>query len=257
VPDAVLTRDPDAAAGYASALAGVGLGVVALPVTRIDPAGDEDRARLATAATHLDRYDAVLIASPRAAEALVAAMGGDVTGLWGAGAPKVWAIGAASQAALARAGVTASVPIKADAAGLADAVIAGGMARRILLPRAEGGRDEGIVALEAAGATVDAIVAYRTVAVAADDPALAAGLAAVDGGPALIAMFAPSQVTALAAILAARSGALAALACPLVAIGGTTAAAITAAGGRVAATAASPTPEGMAKAAASVYPPER
>jgi uroporphyrinogen-III synthase len=254
VPDAILTREPEVAAPYAAALEPLGLAAIAMPVTKFDPAGDEDRARLATAATHLERYDAILIASPRAAEALIAAMGGDVTGLWGATAPKVWAIGAASQAALARAGVTASVPPKADAAGLADAVIAGGMARRILLPRAEGGRDEGIAALEAAGATVDAITAYRTVAIAVDDPAIADGLAALDRGPALIALFAPSQVTALDSILAARGGgSLAALGCPLVAIGATTAAAITAAGATVAAAADAPTPEGMAKAAAAVY----
>jgi uroporphyrinogen-III synthase len=250
--DAVLTREPAAAAAYAAALDPLGLAVVAMPVTRFDAPADEDRARLVAAALHLSRYDAVLIASPRAAEALVSAMGGDVTALWGTGAPKVWAIGAASAAALARAGVTAAVPPKADAAGLADAVIAGGMARRILLPRAEGGRDEGIAALEAAGATVDAITAYRTVPVAADDPAIAAGLAAVTGGQAgLVALFAPSQVTALDAIL---GGGLATLTCPLVAIGATTAAAISAAGATVAAVAEAPTPEGMAKAAAAVYP---
>jgi uroporphyrinogen-III synthase len=237
VPDAVLTRDPDAAAPYAAQLATLGLDVVAMPVTRIDPASDEDRARLAAAATHLDRYDAVLIASPRAAEALLAAMGGDKTGLWGASAPKVWAIGAASQAALARDGIAAALPPKADAAGLAEAVIAGGMARRILLPRAEGGRDEGIAALEAAGATVDAIVAYRTVPVGADDAGIAAGLAAIDRGAAFIALFAPSQVTALEAILASRGGSLRGLACPLVAIGATTAAAIAATGAAVGATA--------------------
>ena len=248
MPDAILTRDPEAAAPYAAALEPLGLRAIAMPVTRIDPASDDDRAKLAAAVAHRDRYDAILVASPRAAEALLAATGGDVTLLWGAGAPKVWAIGAATQAALARAGITAAVPPKADAAALADAVIAGGMARRILLPRAEGGRDEGIVALEAAGATVDAIVAYRTVAVAADDEAIAAGLAALDRGAALVALFAPSQVTALDAIRSLKS-----LTCPLVAIGATTAAAIVAAGAVVAAAAEAPTPEGMAKAAAAVY----
>jgi uroporphyrinogen-III synthase len=253
VPDAILTREPDAAAPYAAALAPLGLTAVAMPVTKFDPASDEDRAKLATAATHPGRYDAILVASPRAAEALIAAMGGDVTNLWGAGAPKVWAIGAATQAALARAGVTAAVPPKADAAGLAEAVIAGGMARRVLLPRAEGGRDEGIAALEAAGATVDAITAYRTVAVGLDDPLIADGLAALDRGPALVALFAPSQVSALDTILAARGSSLATLGCPLVAIGATTAAAITSAGATLAAAAEAPTPEGMAKAAAAVY----
>jgi uroporphyrinogen-III synthase len=259
VPDAVLTREPAAAAAYAAVLAPLGLGVVAMPVTRTEAAADEDRAKLAAAVAHLSRFDAVLVASPRAAEALVAAMGGDVTGLWGAGAPKVWAIGAATQAALARANITAAVPGKSDAAGLAEAVIAGGMARRILLPRAEGGRDEGIAALEAAGATVEAITAYRTVAVPADDESIAVGVNALAGEPpaALVALFAPSQVTALDAILAARGTSLAglgALGVPIVAIGGTTGAAITAAGATIAAVAESPTPEGMAKAAAAVYP---
>lgn len=254
MPDAVLTRDPEAAAPYAAALSALGLHMIAMPVTRTDPASDEDRAKLAALMAHVDRYDALLVASPRAAESVIAATGGDLTLLWKA-ATKVWAIGAATQAVLGRAGITAAVPTKADAAGLAEAVIASGGAKTILLPRAEGGRDEGIIALEAAGATVESITAYRTVPVDAGDPTIADGLRAIDtGSPALIALFAPSQVTALDAILSARGGlSLRRLVCPIVAIGSTTAAAIEAAGAKVAAIAPAPTPEGMAKAAAAVY----
>jgi uroporphyrinogen-III synthase len=253
VPDAVLTRDPEGAAPYAAALSSLGLSVIAMPVTRTDPASDEDRAKLAAAMAHIDRYDALLVASPRAAESVVAATGGDLTLLWKANT-KVWAIGQATQAALGRAGITAAVPAKADAAGLAEAVIAAGGAKSILLPRAEGGRDEGVAALEAAGATVESITAYRTVAVDAADKAIADGLVALSKDKAaLLALFAPSQVTALDAILVERKLQLAALKCPIVAIGATTAAAIEAAGATVGATAAAPTPEGMAKAASAVY----
>jgi uroporphyrinogen-III synthase len=125
---------------------------------------------------------------------------------------------------------------------------------RVLVPRAEGGRDEAIAALAAAGAAVDAVIAYRTVAVAPDDVAVAAGRGAIARGEAAVcAVFAPSQVAALRAIVG--PGALRAQ--RYAAIGGTTAAALRASGvpaGAIRA-AITPTPEGIATAVAAVYPP--
>ena len=129
----------------------------------------------------------------------------------------------------------------------------------MLVPRAEEGRPEPVAILRAAGAIVDDVVAYRTLPVAADDPLIQPGLALLAGGAAaaVCALFAPSQVTALAAMLAgARRRAARAVAATtrLAAIGETTAAALRAAGVRDVAVASAPTPEGIANAVAAVYP---
>ncbi|HEX7841955.1 MAG TPA: hypothetical protein VF469_31005, partial [Kofleriaceae bacterium] len=61
---AVITRDPEAAAPYAAALALLGLEAVALPVTRTAPA--EDPGELVRAIAR-GGYAAVVVASARAA----------------------------------------------------------------------------------------------------------------------------------------------------------------------------------------------
>ena len=243
----MLTRSPQAIAAYAAALAARGFVVVALPVTRTAPAAERDQERLARALARLDFYDAIVVASARAAQVLLDGVG-DLARLRGANAPRLWAVGSATAWALAARGVMASTPPQADARGLATAMLAAARPRRVLAPRAAGGRDDGLAALAAAGVEVDAIDAYRTVATDADDPTLAVGLAALAGDVGLLALFAPSQVAALEALVAARGG-LAALPCPLIAIGATTAAAIAAVGARVSAVAATPTPDGLARAA--------
>src|SRR5438309_2158676 len=85
------------------------------------------------------------------------------------------------------------------------------------------------------GLDVVDVIAYRTVAVARDDPAITRGAELLAAGQAAVcAVFAPSQVAALAAI----AGALGGLATRFCAIGETTAAAVRAAG--VAAVAVAP-----------------
>ncbi|HSK04470.1 MAG TPA: uroporphyrinogen-III synthase, partial [Kofleriaceae bacterium] len=119
---------------------------------------------------------------------------------------------------------------------------------RVLVPRAEDGRDEAIAHLRAAGAEIDDVVAYRTVAAPADDPALAEGRALLAAGCAAVCVvLAPSQVAALAALVALPPLAFAA-------IGETTAAALRAAGATRLAVADTPTPAGIASAVRSVYP---
>ena len=240
---AVITREAGAAARYAGALASLGLEIVALPVTRSEPARDPDVHRRALAT---GGYAAIVVASARAAEALHAARGASALA-------EVWAVGPATARALRDAGIAAEVPATArDGVALAEALIARRAlaGRRVLVPRAEDGRDDAIERLRAAGAEVDAITAYRTVAVAADAPALAPGLALLRGGGAAVcALFAPSQVAALDALVPLRT-----IAAPLVAIGETTAAALRAAGVATVAVADAPTPEGLAKAVSAVYP---
>src|SRR5262249_2600991 len=123
--------------------------------------------------------------------------------------------------------------------------------KRVLLPRAEDGRVEALDILRAAGVDVVDVIAYRTVP---DSSGAARGADLLRAGQAAIcAVFAPSQVTALAGIVCA----IPALATRFCAIGETTAAALLTAGVASVAVAPTPTPEGIAQAVRSVYPPDR
>ena len=230
---AVLTRDPADTVIYAAALAP--LEVVAMPVTRIvDPVRATDWRPL------LEGIDAIVVASPRAAQQLASAA-------LGTPLPAVWAVGPATKRALDIAKIPAQVPHDVrDGAGLARALIASGDVRgkKILVPRAEEGRTEPIELLRAAGAEVIEVIAYRTVPAPADDPLLARGRQLLEAGEAAVCcVFAPSQVAALAQLVP-----LATLRTRFCAIGETTAAAARAAGIADDAIAPAPPPEGIAHA---------
>lgn len=253
---AVLTRDPVDAQGYASVLGPLGLDVVAMPVTRFSSAPDPD-----ALARALDRtgYAAIVVASPRAAHELARAtnhLAGARTTL--PELPEIWAVGPATKRALDIAKLPATVPPNVrDSAELARHLVAARelSGKHVLVPRAEDGRVEALQILRAAGAEVTDVIAYRTLAVAPDDAGVQAGAdLLVRGEAAICAVFAPSQVTALAAVLAARGVSLASVATPFCAIGETTASALRAAGVADVAVAPAPTPEGMAQAVRSVYP---
>ena len=239
---AVLTRDP--APAYDAALAPLGLEVVAMPVTKHAPAADP---HALGRALEDGRYAAVVVASPRAAHELARAAAAREL-------PEVWAVGPATRRALEIARIPARLPDHVrDGAELARRLAAERprRGRRVLVPRAEEGRTEGLAILRAAGADVVDVIAYRTVAVGAGDPDVARGAELLRAGAAAVcAVFAPSQVAALAAIV----GPLAGLSARFCAIGETTAEAVRAAGVADVAVAAEPTPEGMAQAVRSVYP---
>ena len=239
----MITRELDAV--YADALRALALDPVAMPVTRCVP--PDDPAALPAALSrgeHAAPLAAIVVASARAADALIAARG-DLP------LPEVWAVGPATARALSAAGIAAHVPpVAKDGATLAHALIAARplAGRRVLVPRAEDGRDDAIDALRAAGAEVEAVVAYRTVAVAADDPAIARGLELLARGEAAVcAVFAPSQAAALDAVIP-----LAKVATRFVAIGETTARSLRDRG-VVCIAADQPTPEGLARAVRAVY----
>src|SRR5690242_15618932 len=215
---AVITREVEAAAVYAAVLAPMGLEGVAMPVTCTAPARDPGEL---VRALERGGQVAIVVGSMRAASALASARGGAGVGAFGgggagtvagaragadaragagasAGLAEVWAVGPATARALAEAGIPAVVPVGVrDGATLARALVeARAVAgKRVLVPRAEEGREEAIAILREAGAEVEAIAAYRTVAAAADDPALAEGLELLRrGAVAVCAVFAPSQV---------------------------------------------------------------
>lgn len=239
---AVLTRDPADAQVYAAALQP--LEVVAMPVTRIVDsvdAGDLEQTLRAG-------VDAIVVASPRAAQRIARAITGEV--------PEVWAVGQATRRALEIAQIPARVPPGVrDGAELARAIAASAEVRgkRILVPRAEEGRTELLEILRAAGAEVIEKVVYRSVPAAAGDPLLARGTQLLSTGDAAVCcVFAPSQVQALAALVDLRG-----VRTPFCAIGETTAAAVRDAGIAEVAVAPAPTSEGMAQAVRSVYPARR
>ncbi len=240
---AVITREADAAAPYVAALAPLGLEGLAMPVTRTAPA--RDPGELARALEH-GGYAAIVVASARAALALRAARGQAIL-------PEVWAVGPATARALAASGIPALVPsVARDAVTLARTLVAERAlaGHRVLVPRAEEGRDEAIEILREAGVLVEAITAYRTVPAAADDPDLAPGLTLLRRGEvAVCAVFAPSQVAALEALVGIRR-----ITAMFAAIGETTATALREAGAAGLTVAGAPTPEGLAKAVSAVYP---
>jgi uroporphyrinogen-III synthase len=253
---AVLTRDQSDVAAYASVLEPLGLRVVALPVTKT--AGPPDPGALARALDTAD-YAAIMVTSARGAYEL----GEAVASLAGVRAtmpdlPDVWAVGAATKAALAKARLPVHQPDGVrDGVELAQALAASTklVGKRVLVPRAEDGRTEPLDILRAAGADVVDVVAYRTVALPVEEVALGEGAdLLVAGSAAICAVFAPSQVSALAAAISARDHELASLVTQFCAIGETTAAALRTAGVREVAVAPAPTPEGMAQAVRSVYP---
>jgi uroporphyrinogen-III synthase len=251
---AVITRGEDAGSGYALAFAQHGLAVVRMPVTRVVPAEDPDALARSLRTT---TYAAIVCASPRAAEAVVRALAANADpAVVRRPIPELWAVGPATARILIDAGLAPLIPdASRDGATLAHAVVAARTlaGRRVLVPRAAGGREEAIAIVRAAGAVVDDVIAYRTVPVAADDPAIQRGRELLVSGRAEVcAVFAPSQVAALDALLGVGQ-----LATRFVAIGETTAAALRAAGARALAVAATPTPEGIANAVAAVYPRER
>jgi uroporphyrinogen-III synthase len=244
---AVFTREIDASTAYSTVLAPLGLEIVPMPLTRTEaPRDPHALARALEAGGHA----AIFVASARAAAALIAARGH-------AALPEVWAVGPATLRALTAGGITAMHPDSAhDGASLAHALIAKRelSGRRVLFPRAEDGREEAMSILRAATVGIDDVIAYRTVASPADDPALARGreLLLADRA-AVCVVFAPSQVAALTALI----GPLTDRATLFAAIGDTTAAVLREGGVANVAVASSPTPEGLANAIAAVYPRNR
>jgi uroporphyrinogen-III synthase len=242
---AVVTREVEAASPYRTALAPLGLELVAMPVTRTEPPRDASALGRALEAGGLA---AIVVASPRAAQALGAARAH-------AALPEVWAVGPATQRALAALGIAALHPeVAHDGASLAHAMLAVRdlAGKRVLFPRAEDGRVEAMSVLRAASVEVVDVVAYRTVPTASGDPAIARGRELLEAASAAVCVvFAPSQASALDAAV----GPLARLATTFVAIGDTTGAVLREAGVARVAVATTPTPEGVAQAISAVYPP--
>ena len=241
---AVITREVGGGSAYAGALEPLGLEAVMMPVTQTAPPADPDAL---VRAMERGGYQAIVCASARAAGAIIRAKGHTPV-------PEVWVVGPATERVLRDAHLSPILPETArDGASLARALVSQRelAGKRVLVPRAEDGRDDAIEILRAAGVLVDAIAAYRTVPVPADDPEIARGHALLAAGQvAVCCVFAPSQVAALDALVRISK-----LDTQFAAIGDTTADALRDAGATRVVVAPTPTPEGIANAVAAVYPP--
>ena len=196
------------------------LGASVLEVPSIALAPPADPAPLDAALSDLAGFDWIAFASANAVErtlARAAELGAALPA-----SPRLAAVGPATAARLAELWRAPDlVPDDHRGEGLARALAPAVGGRRVLAPRAEEGRPELLLGLEAAGAEVVAPVAYRTVAAA---PASLAPLADALARDALdlVAFASPSAVRSVAAAL----GTEVLRRVPLAAIGPTTAAAL-------------------------------
>lgn len=228
----IVTRPRDSSRRLAAALRARGLRVVLAPLIRTIP--PRSWRPLDAALKRLSAFDAAVFASAAAVDAFFDRA--RVRRIRPAAPPTVAAVGPATAKALAARGWRATVvPEARRAEGLA-AALRLPKGARVLLPRAERGREELPRLLRAAGARVTEASAYRTVADHEGRRALRRALA--DGAGA--ACFASgSAVDSAAAALGPERFRRAFRVCAAVAIGPVTAAALKRRGARavVAATA--------------------
>jgi len=160
----LVTRPRHQAAELSSRLASFGALPVEAPMVSIEP--PEDAGPLKEAAAQAGTFDWIVFASTNAVDAFMEALfagGLDVRAL---ASSQICAVGAATAERLARYSVKAdAVPEEFRAEGVAPALAARGSlsGSRVLLPRADIGRDLVAEQLRALGAEVADVVAYRTV----------------------------------------------------------------------------------------------
>jgi len=147
-----VTRARAQASGLAARLRALGAAVIEAPAIRIEP--------LEVDLPDLRDYDLLVLTSPNGVEELFRHVR-DARALAG---PAIAVIGPGTAAALSAHGVEADVvPSRAVGEGLVEA-LAGRSYSRVLVARAEEARDVVPDALRAAGAYVDVLALYRTVA---------------------------------------------------------------------------------------------
>jgi uroporphyrinogen III methyltransferase / synthase len=230
----LITRPIEQAERFSLALAELGAEPLHCPLTRIVDPPPDDAARLEASLAQLSRFAWIVFASANAVDRFFAALRDrrlDGRALAGV---RIACVGQATAAALARQGLLADlVPRHGDAAGVARAIIDAGdlTGARVLVPRADKGRDEAIELLRAAGAEVEAIAIYQLAAVEPSHPSVTRALARLRAGEMrAVAFFAPSQVRAMCQLLGERAVEVLGRVPILAAIGATTAAALAACG---------------------------
>ncbi|MGH3109631.1 MAG: uroporphyrinogen-III synthase [Gaiellaceae bacterium] len=210
----VVTRPREHAESLARGLEALGATAVVLPLLQIEPMRDTDAAVLDSVLSDVATYDWIVFTSANGVAAVQEHLAGKLAGV------KIAAVGPATAAAVRSLGVEpAFVP-----ANYAAAEIVEGLGEldgcRVLLPQADIADPWLGDQIRAAGATVDAVVAYRTVAV---DPS-AVEAAELEHGVDAIVLASGSAARSLAALAAKFPGVAKALEdVTLVAIGPKTA----------------------------------
>ena len=159
----LVTRPREQAGDLVDRLTALGADPIEAPVIRIAP--PEDREQLLQAATTPQAFDWIVFPSANAVDAFMGALlerHRDVRMLTG---PKLCAIGPGTADTLAEYGIKADlIPDEFRAEGVVKAIANGPVeGLRVLLPRADIGRDVIAQELRRAGAVVTDVVAYRTV----------------------------------------------------------------------------------------------
>lgn len=176
----LVTRTREQAASFSERLSALGAISIEFPIIRIVPPLDWqplDDALRRLCAAQSTYYDWLIFTSVNGVEMTFARMHELGLSLPPTGHVRVATIGPATAAALARYGMqTDLVPGEYIAEGVAAALIEDAQRRgasltgqRILLPRASVARDVLVTGLQAAGALVDEVAAYRTLPVSSDD----------------------------------------------------------------------------------------
>jgi uroporphyrinogen III methyltransferase/synthase len=166
----LVTRPRGQAGELVAQLAALGAEPVEAPMIRIAP--PEDPTPLMHAAGGAAGFDWIVFSSANAVEAFMTALldgERDVRALAG---PRLCATGPGTAARLRQYGIKVDlVPDEHRAEALATAIVGAApvAGTRVLVPRADIGRDVLAVALRAAGAEVTEVVAYRTVTAAEPD----------------------------------------------------------------------------------------
>jgi uroporphyrinogen-III synthase len=173
----VITASAGAFSGLTEALAEMAVRVLERPLLSFEPVADWSR--LDEALRHRSRYGSLALTSPRAATAVSERV--RICGItWGAGpSPRVWAVGAATAAALqGRLGAVQGAFPESSAEEspglkLAREMLSAGAGGPVLFPCGDKRRDELPDLLRAEGLEVDEVVCYCTV-LATPDQARAA-----------------------------------------------------------------------------------
>ncbi|MEQ1574409.1 MAG: uroporphyrinogen-III C-methyltransferase [Vicinamibacterales bacterium] len=160
----LVTRPRDQAADLVDRLAALGADAVEAPMIRIVP--PEDPEPLLRAAAEPDAFDWIVFSSANGVDAFMAALvhgDRDIRALKG---PRLCTVGTGTAERLARYGIKVDlVPEEFRAEAVVAALATQGLlaAARVLLPRADIGRDVIADELRGRGAIVTEVIAYRTV----------------------------------------------------------------------------------------------
>lgn len=181
-PTVVVTRAEGPEGPLASALAERGARVLPLPTVAFAP--PEDPGALEASFGRLAEFEWVLVTSPHAAAVLTSHPAWAAVRDTGGNRPRVAAAGTATAELLAEAGAAVDLaPAEAGARGLLESFASAGTAlagTRMLWPRSDIARRDLADGLRGQGATVEEVVAYRTIP--ARGPAIATFLHHLEQG---------------------------------------------------------------------------